>query len=245
MGARILFWSRGWLFVGLPYSPTLFSHLFMFGFFSWSQTSLQTALTWPSPVPTPVRVIIAKINSWRRVLTNQTGTHIWTSFRVLQTTQIPGPWNVNWEGSSRIYHWIGLCWDYCMLSKLRLFRYIIIENLAQKFQAPNVLDLKLGTRQYSDNASSSKKESQRLKCAKSTSKQLGLRMCGLQYFDENIDAFQCLDKYYGRNLNESGLYKLLARFFKSRTNDCLLLMEQIEKIKKVSILMVFFNELIF
>lgn len=132
-----------------------------------------------------------------------------------------------------------------MLSELRLFRYIIIENLAQKFQAPNVLDLKLGTRQYSDNASSSKKESQRLKCAKSTSKQLGLRMCGLQYFDENIDAFQCLDKYYGRNLNESGLYKLLARFFKSRTNDCLLLMEQIEKIKKVSILMVFFNELVF
>ena len=115
---------------------------------------------------------------------------------------------------------------------------MVFENLARHYSMPNILDLKLGIRQYSDNASDEKKKLQILKCERSTSKKLGLRVCGLQYFDEKADSFEYVDKYHGRNLSEKGLYSMFAHFFKSsdgkpRINDCLQLIKQIEKIKEV------------
>jgi inositol-hexakisphosphate kinase len=116
---------------------------------------------------------------------------------------------------------------------------MVLENLCRSYTLPNILDLKLGTRQYSDNATEEKKAQQIEKCDKSTSKKLGMRLCGLQYFDETLGAFQYLDKYFGRSLSEKQLFSLLSHFFRFanndqvRTNDCLSLIEQIEQIKKV------------
>jgi len=122
--------------------------------------------------------------------------------------------------------------------KSDLNKFMVFENLCRDYSMPNVLDLKLGVRQYSENASEEKKRVQRQKCERSTSKQLGMRLCGLQYFDETLGTFQYMDKYHGRSLNVKQLYSLLAHFFRSphdnkiRTDDCLALIEQIEQIKK-------------
>jgi inositol-hexakisphosphate kinase len=58
--------------------------------------------------------------------------------------------------------------------------FILLENLTSKFKFPCVMDLKMGVRQYDDDATQSKKLSHKLKVAETTSGVLGLRITGIQ-----------------------------------------------------------------
>lgn len=57
---------------------------------------------------------------------------------------------------------------------------IMLENLTFKFRYPCVLDLKMGTRQYGDDAPESKRKSQTAKAANTTTITLGVRLVGMQ-----------------------------------------------------------------
>ena len=57
---------------------------------------------------------------------------------------------------------------------------IMLENLTFKFRYPCVLDLKMGTRQYGDDAPESKRRSQTAKAANTTTITLGVRLAGMQ-----------------------------------------------------------------
>ena len=63
--------------------------------------------------------------------------------------------------------------------------HIILENLTGKYKHPCVVDLKLGTRTYSDIMSDEKKQKHSMRCASTTSGSLGVRLGGMQVLTQH------------------------------------------------------------
>uniref|UniRef100_T1J094 Kinase n=1 Tax=Strigamia maritima TaxID=126957 RepID=T1J094_STRMM len=91
-------------------------------------------------------------------------------------------------------------------------QFILLENLTWNYKYPCVLDLKMGIRQYGDDATPAKKKRQDAKVAMSTSSKLGVRICGMQVYQKNVRRFLCRNKYYGRTLSVNGFRQALIQF---------------------------------
>lgn len=91
-------------------------------------------------------------------------------------------------------------------------KFILLENVGVNLQRPCILDLKMGTRQYGDDATDRKIKDHKDRCEHSTSKSLGLRLCGMQVYDPATCCYTYTDKYTGRALDSKGFENSLLAF---------------------------------
>ncbi|THV06890.1 SAICAR synthase-like protein [Dendrothele bispora CBS 962.96] len=90
---------------------------------------------------------------------------------------------------------------------------LVLENLSHPFLKPNILDAKLGTVLYDEEASPDKVERMLKTARETTSLETGVRLTGFQVYDNATSQPINTPKSYGKSIKPSDLPEGIRRFF--------------------------------
>ncbi|ORY99621.1 inositol polyphosphate kinase-domain-containing protein [Lobosporangium transversale] len=93
---------------------------------------------------------------------------------------------------------------------------LCLENVSHGFHKPCVLDLKLGTQLYDDDATEEKKQRLAKVSAETTSASLGFRLTGFQIYDNDKKEFIKYSKHYGKGLTNDTVLDGFRNFFAAK-----------------------------
>lgn len=114
--------------------------------------------------------------------------------------------------------------------KIKTETAIVLENVAERYQKPNILDLKLGAQLWAEDAPSAKREKLDRVAAETTSKALGIRIAGMRIWQGTeqseqegplADGYRAYDKNYGRSLTSETIRQGFETFFRIKKGDVL------------------------
>ena len=114
-------------------------------------------------------------------------------------------------------------------------QFMLLQDLSYGKEKACIMDLKMGTRQYGVGASEEKKLKHTVKSEKTTSKSMGLRMCGMQFYDTQKAVFQFISKYICRDYKPAELKQSILSFFNNRDRPDLIPMflTRLQKLREV------------
>ncbi|KAI0044117.1 SAICAR synthase-like protein [Auriscalpium vulgare] len=90
---------------------------------------------------------------------------------------------------------------------------LVLENLSHRFAKPNILDVKLGTVLYDEDAPPDKKARMINTARNTTSLETGIRLTGFQVYDNATSQPVVTPKSYGKSIAPADLPTGIARFF--------------------------------
>lgn len=103
-------------------------------------------------------------------------------------------------------------WQRNYKSGEKLEKFIKLECISKNFKLPCVMDLKMGTRGHGDFVSKEKRERKEQRIYNSTSRTLGVRMCGVQCYDLSTQQYKFTNKYEGRRFSDDDFKNCLKEF---------------------------------
>eukprot|EP00485_Elphidium_margaritaceum_P010996 CAMPEP_0202698596 /NCGR_PEP_ID=MMETSP1385-20130828/11864_1 /ASSEMBLY_ACC=CAM_ASM_000861 /TAXON_ID=933848 /ORGANISM="Elphidium margaritaceum" /LENGTH=484 /DNA_ID=CAMNT_0049355349 /DNA_START=44 /DNA_END=1498 /DNA_ORIENTATION=- len=92
--------------------------------------------------------------------------------------------------------------------------YLRLEDLTSRYRKPCILDLKIGTRHFAPVCKTDKMQRKLRKAWKSTCRDFGVRIGGLQSYDAKEDTYHTLCKHNAAVLDKNAFCAQLVQFFK-------------------------------